>query len=141
VAISEPSKNSEIAIFVRLVTAEMGDTSPELAQFILALGFDDEAEARMRELTAKSQRGSLSSEGQAEIRNFVNAVRSLALLHSKARESLEARQASWETEIPQSSSFSTYEAISSLSQHLGRPKPAIYCASSRHATRHSDYRG
>jgi hypothetical protein len=94
VAIAEASKNSEIAIFVRLIKAEMGDMSPELAQFILALGFDDEDEARMRELTEKSQRGSLSSEDQAEIRNFVSAGRSLALLHSKARESLEAKKAS-----------------------------------------------
>jgi hypothetical protein len=115
--------------------------SPELVPFILALGFDDEDEARIRELTEKSQRGSLSCEGQAEIRSFVNAGRSLALLHSIARESLEAKQASWETEIPRSSSLSTYEAISSLSRHLGRPKPAIYDASSRHAMRRSDYRG
>ena len=68
-AIAEASKNSEIAIFVRLITAEMGDMSPELAQFILALGFDDDDEARMRELSEKSQRGSLTSEGQADIRS------------------------------------------------------------------------
>jgi hypothetical protein len=94
VPITQAGKTSEIAIFARLIKADDGDLSRELARYILTLGFDEEDQARMRELAEWNQEGSLSSEDQEELRNYVKVGHLLALLHSKARKSLKAKKAS-----------------------------------------------
>jgi hypothetical protein len=94
VSIAQASKTSEIAIFARLIKADKGDVSRELARYILTLGFDEEDQARMRELAERNQEGSLSSEEQEELQNYVKAGHLVALLHSKARKSLKSKKAS-----------------------------------------------
>jgi hypothetical protein len=86
-------RTSEIAIFARLIKADKGDLSRELARYILTLGFDEEDQARMRELAERNQQGALATEEQEELQNFVKAGHLLALLHSKARRSLKAEKA------------------------------------------------
>jgi hypothetical protein len=88
------NKTSEIAIFGRLIKADKGDLSRELAQYILTFGFDEDDQARMRDLAERNQEGSLSSEEREELQNYVKVGHLLALLHSKARRSLKAEQAS-----------------------------------------------
>ena len=90
----ENHKTSEIAIFGRLIKADKGDLSRELAQYILTFGFDEDDQARMRDLAERNQEGSLSSEEREELQNYVKVGRLLALLHSKARRSLKAEKAS-----------------------------------------------
>ena len=46
----------------------------------------------MRDLAERNQEGSLSSEEQEELQNYVKAGHLLALLHSKARKSLKHRR-------------------------------------------------
>jgi hypothetical protein len=87
-------KISEIAIFARLIKADDGDLSRELARYILTLGFDEPDQARMRELAERNEEGALSSDEQRELQNYVKAGHMLALLHSKARRSLKAERAS-----------------------------------------------
>jgi len=87
-------RTSEIAIFARLIKAEQGDLSRDLARYILTLGFDEEDQARMLELAEKNQRGVSSSEEQEELRNYVVVGHMLALLNSKARRSLKGRKVS-----------------------------------------------
>ena len=88
------TRTSEVAIFGRLIKTDNGDLSRELARYILTLGFDEEDQARMRELAEKNQEGALSPEEQEELQNYVKAGHLLALLHSKARKSLKKRQVS-----------------------------------------------
>ena len=64
--------------------------SRELASYVLTLGFAEEDQARMKDLAERNQDGALSAEEQEELQSFVRAGHLLALLHSKARQSLQA---------------------------------------------------
>ncbi len=88
----QKDKTSEIAIFALLINAEYGDLARDLARYILTLGFNEEDQARMRELAERNQEGALASDEREELQNFVKAGHLLALLHSKARRSLKARR-------------------------------------------------
>jgi hypothetical protein len=88
--LGEDERTSEIAIFARLIKADDGDLSRQLARYVLTLGFDDRDQARMRELAERNQEGTLGTKERAELRNYVKAGHMLALLHSKARRSLKA---------------------------------------------------
>jgi hypothetical protein len=90
--LSEEDRTSEIAIFARLLKADDGDLSHELARYILSLGFDEQDQARMRELAERNQEGASSPRERDELQNYVKAGHWLALLHSKARRSLKASQ-------------------------------------------------
>lgn len=91
---TDKNRSSELAIFGRLIKAEDGDLSRELARYVLSLGFGEEDQARMRELAEKNQAGALSTEEQDELRNYIKAGHLLALLHSKARKSLKRKKVS-----------------------------------------------
>ncbi|MGO9919679.1 MAG: hypothetical protein ACLQIB_33925 [Isosphaeraceae bacterium] len=88
----EKDKTSEIAIFARLIKVDQGDLARDLARYILTLGFNEDDQARMRELAERNQEGALASDEREELENFVKAGHLLALLHSKARRSLKARK-------------------------------------------------
>ncbi len=79
---------SEIAIFGRLLRTDRGELSHDLARHLLSLGFDKADQSRMLKLADKNQRGKLTVAEQAELNNYVKAGHLLALLHSKARQSL-----------------------------------------------------
>jgi hypothetical protein len=91
---NKKDKTSVIAIFARLIKADQGDLSRDLARYILTLGFAEEDQARMRELAEKNQQGVSSSEEQGELQNYVVVGHMLALLNSKARRSLKGRKVS-----------------------------------------------
>ena len=86
------TRTSEVAIFGRLIKTDDGDLSRQLARYILTLGFEDEDQARMRDLAERNQQGALSAAEQEELQNYVRAGHLLALLHSKARKSLKRRK-------------------------------------------------
>ncbi len=81
---------SEIAIFARLLKADEGNMRRDLARYILTLGFDEDDQSRMRDLAERNQEGTLSDKEETELRHYVKAGHLLALLHSKARRSLDA---------------------------------------------------
>lgn len=87
-------RTSEIAIFARLIRTDDGDLSGELARYVLTLGFGEDDQARMLDLAARNQEGALSAEEQEELGNYVKAGHLLALLHSKARKSLNQKKVS-----------------------------------------------
>ena len=91
---SARSGNSEIAIFARLIQADNGNLSRQLARYVLTLGFSEDDQARMRDLAARNQDGLLSSDEEAELGNYVKAGHLLALLQAKARKSLKRPKAS-----------------------------------------------
>ena len=83
-------RTSEIAIFARLLKADEGNLPPDLARYLLTLGFDEQDQDRMRDLAERNQDGALSAEDREELGSYVKAGHLLALLHSKARRSLKA---------------------------------------------------
>ncbi len=80
--------SSEAAIIGRLMKPDRGDFSPEAARELLSLQFDEDDQARMRELSFKAQEGTLSETEQAEIENYRRVGYWLGILWSKARLSL-----------------------------------------------------
>jgi hypothetical protein len=91
---TQTGKTSEIAIFGRLIRSDDGDLARELARYLLTLGFEEEDQARMRDLAARNQEGALSPDERDELQNYVKAGHLLAMLHSKARKSLKKRKVS-----------------------------------------------
>ncbi len=89
-----PVAPGELAIFGRLLRNGQGEMSARLARYVLTLGFSADDQARMRELAARNQEGTLTAEGKDELLSFVKAGHLLALLHSQARRSLKGRKVS-----------------------------------------------
>jgi len=85
---------SEVALFGRLIKAKDGTLSPDLARYLLTLGFDEDDQARMRNLAQRNQEGALSPEERQQLDSYVKAGHLLALLQSKARRSLKRRKVS-----------------------------------------------
>ena len=85
-------RTSEIAIFARLLKADDGNLSRGLARYILTLGFDEDDQARMRDLAERNQEGDPGADEREELQNYVKAGHLLALLHSKARRSLKPKK-------------------------------------------------
>jgi hypothetical protein len=83
-----------VALFGRLIEAEDGSLAPALARYILTLGFDEEDQARMRDLAERNQQGALWPQEHQQLQSYVKAGHLLALLHSKARRSLKRRKVS-----------------------------------------------
>jgi len=88
------TRNSEVAIFGRLIRADDGNLSRELARYILTVGFEPADQARMQDLAARNQEDALSPEEKEALQSYVKAGHLLALLHSKARKSLGKQKAS-----------------------------------------------
>ncbi|MCI0459593.1 MAG: hypothetical protein L0Z62_21805 [Gemmataceae bacterium] len=80
--------NNEVAIFSRVIRPERNDLSLEAARSLLSLDFDPQDHDRMNELSAKARQGTLSSEEEQELKSYVHVGHILALLQSKARQSL-----------------------------------------------------
>ena len=87
------SPATEAEIIGRLIKPDRGDFSPEAARGLLGLRFDDEDQARMRELSAKAQDGTLTALEQTEIENYRRVGYWLGTLWSKARSSLNSAEA------------------------------------------------
>jgi hypothetical protein len=79
---------SEAVLFGRLLANGRGEMSPELARYVLILGFDNDDQAHMRDLAARNQESLLSPEEQEELQGYVKAGHLLALLQSQARKAL-----------------------------------------------------
>ena len=82
------SQTSEAAIFSRVWADEGHPLSATLARHVLKLRFSANDQARMHELAARNQAGELSPEEVDELANFVRVGDLLAILQSKARQSL-----------------------------------------------------
>ena len=86
------NRASEIAIFGRILRNGQA-MSKELAKYVLTLGFAEEDQGRMGDLAERNQQGELSQAEHDELMAFVRAGHLLALLHSKARQALQKKNA------------------------------------------------
>lgn len=79
---------SEAAILDRIVQPDQPFFSPEAAQGILALDFNETDKERMHLLSAKAREGMLTPEEQATVNSYERVGHLLNILQSKARLSL-----------------------------------------------------
>ena len=82
------SATGEAAILSRLIRPERADLSPEAAQSILKLDFEDQDRARMHELATKAHAGTLTHAEEGELESYRRVGRLLDMMRSKARRSL-----------------------------------------------------
>jgi hypothetical protein len=81
---------TEVAILARVLANGDGPIPRELAHYIANLDFSDRDKARMNDLAARNQDGTLSSPEKDELFGYARAGTILAILQSKARRSLKS---------------------------------------------------
>jgi hypothetical protein len=79
---------TEGAIWARIVDPEAGDLTHSAAQTLLRFDFQPGDRERMNELAEKARAGTLTARERREAETFNRVAHLLALLHSKARQSL-----------------------------------------------------
>jgi hypothetical protein len=84
--------STEGAIWARIVDPETGDLTREAAQTFLQLDFSPADRRRMDDLAEKASTGALSPRERADAESYNRVAHLLALLQSKARQSLRARK-------------------------------------------------
>jgi len=81
----------EAAIWARLMEAPTGKLSPEAAEYILSIGFDQSDRDRMEQLAERSEAGTLTDEDRAELDSYLHVGNLLAVMQSRARLALGRR--------------------------------------------------
>jgi hypothetical protein len=79
---------SELAILDNLIKRKGRKLSPLVARAFLEMTFDERDCDRMHELGQKAQEGTLSPKEQAELNGYEIVGHFLAILHSRARQTL-----------------------------------------------------
>lgn len=79
---------SDTAIWSRLFDPSRGHLTPEAAEGILGIRFSDSDRARVKELSRKSNDGTLTEAERAEYESYVRVEHALSLMHLKARRAL-----------------------------------------------------
>ena len=79
---------SGATIFSRIFESSREGISPELALYILGLGFSREDRSRMQELAAKNQQGEISPQELEELDHYITAGDILAIWQGPGHESL-----------------------------------------------------
>lgn len=83
--------NLEPVIWARLIQAQTGQMTAEVARYLLGIEFGEEDRRRVHELAERSEAGALTPEEQAEFDSYLRVGNLLALMHSKARVALGQR--------------------------------------------------
>jgi len=86
------TRNSEVSILNRILRPNEPTFSPEAAQAILALDFDQADKDRMRQLSAKTRAGVLTAEEDSEAGKYELVGHLLNIMQSKARRSLKSHR-------------------------------------------------
>ncbi|MEA2733819.1 MAG: hypothetical protein QOE14_270 [Humisphaera sp.] len=87
------TSNTDTAILDRLIAPERDDLSAEVAGALLRIDFREDDVRRMDELAALARDGALSPDQQLELESYNRIGHLLALIHSKARRSLNRKKA------------------------------------------------
>lgn len=86
----EPVASTEAAIWTRIIDPQTGNLRHEAAQTLLDLDFNAADRRRMEELAEKAGAGTLSARERKDAESYNRVAHLLALLQSKARQSLRA---------------------------------------------------
>ena len=85
------SPNSEAAIWARLMHAQKDELSPEAAEFLLAMDFEESDGQRMLQLAERSEGGTSTAAEQMEVDGHLHAGNLLTVMQSKARLALRTK--------------------------------------------------
>ena len=88
--VSEPT--SDVAILSRLIRPEENSLTPEAAESLLRIKFEQHDLDRMHELAVKNQDGVLTRREKREMENYRRVGFLLDLMHSKARLALKKQR-------------------------------------------------
>lgn len=88
IPMNETTAASEAEIWSRAIRPDVGDLQAAAARELLRLHVADEDAARVQELSAKANAGSLSPVETEELDHYLNVGRALEFLKAKARLSL-----------------------------------------------------
>jgi hypothetical protein len=82
---------TEVTILARVLGNEEGQLPPEIARYLLQLGFSDRDKDRMHDLAVRNQEDALSAEEKEELFAYAKAGTLLSILQSKARRVLKLK--------------------------------------------------
>ena len=85
-------QNSETGILARLIQSRRDNLSRDAAQYLLSLEFDERDISRMNELSEMARCGSLAGAEAAELDSYIHVSNLLAVIRSKARQSLHSME-------------------------------------------------
>ena len=83
-------QHAGIAILDQLADLDVRSISPETAQTLLKLRFDEFHQERFNLLTAKAREASLTPSEQEELDEYIQTADILAIVQSKARQALKS---------------------------------------------------
>ncbi|MCC6418216.1 MAG: hypothetical protein IT429_08245 [Gemmataceae bacterium] len=81
----------EVAILARVLGNAHGQLPPEIARYLLTLGFSDDDRARMHDLAVRNQADELSAAEKEELLAYSRAGTLLSILKSRARRVLKSK--------------------------------------------------
>jgi len=79
------ASQSEITILARVLGNDQGQLPPDIARYVLNLGFSNDDKARMHDLAVRNQEDALSPAEKEELFAYAKAGSLLGILKSKAR--------------------------------------------------------
>src|SRR5687768_13859872 len=79
-------------IFLRLWSREK--MTPALARHMLRMSFDENERARMHDLAARNQEGTITTDELAELDQFIRVGTVLSIIQSRARQLLKSKKSS-----------------------------------------------
>jgi hypothetical protein len=79
------AEQNEVTILARVLCNEEGRLPPDIARYLLTLGFSAPDKARMHDLAVRNQEGALSPAENEELFAYAKAGTLLSILKSKAR--------------------------------------------------------
>lgn len=85
---SAATDQTEVAILARVLGNGEGHLPPEIAHYLLTLGFGPREKARMHDLAVRNQGDDLSPAEKDELLAYAKAGTLLSLLKSQARQTL-----------------------------------------------------
>jgi hypothetical protein len=81
----------DLDVIQRVLKLDEGLLPPEVANYFPNLRLNEADHSRMAKLNVKANRGKLNAEEERELDSYIWLCDALAILHSKARQSLKAR--------------------------------------------------
>jgi hypothetical protein len=86
-------QNTEAGILARLIRTRQDNLSRDAANYLLSLQFDERDISRMNELSEQARLGTLAGTDAAELDSYIHVSNLLAVVQSKARQSLRTAEA------------------------------------------------
>jgi hypothetical protein len=82
---------SEVSILARILGNGQDKLPPDMARYVLTLGFSEHDKARMHDLAVRNQEDALAAAEKEELFAYAKAGTLLSILKSKARKALKIK--------------------------------------------------